>query len=291
MEWVIAVSILILAALALILVAQYLKEEEENANKPPTVSVPALAERVLNFTAQDPKSEHQSHAEDSPFQPMGPEPPSRSENQAVHPANSEAQARKIKIGTIVFGAFAALSLLVSVINGVVPIFLIEAAAWAVAAFYWQKKKSESEFAKGVLLSLAIVVAVGEIYQVATHDHTNALQNNPYLGTSSEGDPWQKVVPLGSTDSSSSYGSFWKNQSGSNQATPNGNAYLSQIQQMQNQQEDSKIIWLSLAAWLTLLAILIRVEWQIVKLRKELANMHLATDENSNSRKVAGPASN
>jgi hypothetical protein len=73
----------------------------------------------------------------------------------------------IQTGTIVFGAFSAISLVVSIVKGVVPIFLLEAAGWAGAAWYWQSKKTHSETAKGIVILLAIVVAVGELIHIAS----------------------------------------------------------------------------------------------------------------------------
>jgi hypothetical protein len=73
----------------------------------------------------------------------------------------------IQTGTIVFGAFSAISLVVSIVKGVVPIFLLEAAGWAGAAWYWQSKKTHSETAKGIVIALAALVAVGEVIHIAT----------------------------------------------------------------------------------------------------------------------------
>lgn len=73
----------------------------------------------------------------------------------------------IQAGTIIFGAFSAISLLVSIVRGVVPIFLLEAAGWAGAAWYWQSKKTHSETAKGIVIALAALVAVGEVIHIAT----------------------------------------------------------------------------------------------------------------------------
>ncbi len=46
----------------------------------------------------------------------------------------------IRVGTLVFGAFSAISLLVSIVKGLVPIYLLEAAGWAGIAWYWQGKR-------------------------------------------------------------------------------------------------------------------------------------------------------
>jgi hypothetical protein len=73
----------------------------------------------------------------------------------------------VRAGTLVFAAFAAISLLVSIIKGLVPIYLFEAAGWAGAAWYWQNKKTHSEQAKAIVIVLAVLVAIGEVIHVAS----------------------------------------------------------------------------------------------------------------------------
>ena len=72
----------------------------------------------------------------------------------------------IRVGTLVFGAFAAISLLVSIVKGLVPIYLLEAAGWAGVAWYWQAKKTHSDFAKAVVVVIAILVGIGEVVHIA-----------------------------------------------------------------------------------------------------------------------------
>ena len=67
-----------------------------------------------------------------------------------------------KVGTVVFASFAALCLLIFFIRGLIPIYLLEALAWAGAAWFWQKKQVETSFAKGFFVCLAIMVALGEV---------------------------------------------------------------------------------------------------------------------------------
>ncbi len=74
----------------------------------------------------------------------------------------------IRVGTLVFGAFSAISLLVSIVKGLVPIYLLEAAGWAGVAWYWQKKKTHSELAKTIVIVLAVLVAIGEVVHIASH---------------------------------------------------------------------------------------------------------------------------
>ena len=73
----------------------------------------------------------------------------------------------IRVGTLVFGAFSAISLLVSIVKGLVPIYLLEAAGWAGLAWYWQKKKTHSELAKAIVIVLAVLVAIGEVVHIVS----------------------------------------------------------------------------------------------------------------------------
>jgi hypothetical protein len=73
----------------------------------------------------------------------------------------------IRVGTLVFGAFSAISLLVSIIKGLVPIYLLEAVGWAGLAWYWQKKNTHSELAKAIVIVLAVLVAIGEVVHIAS----------------------------------------------------------------------------------------------------------------------------
>ena len=103
----------------------------------------------------------------------------------------------IQTGTIVFGAFSAISLVVSIVKGVVPIFLLEAAGWAGAAWYWQNKKTHSETAKGIVILLAIVVAVGEIIHIAISASTHpapVVSSAPLYPYASPAGESQTAVP-------------------------------------------------------------------------------------------------
>jgi len=83
------------------------------------------------------------------------------------PPHVIATDRTNEIGTYVFGAFSVISLLVSVVKGIVPIYLVESAIWAGAAWYWYSKKSHSELAKAIVLTLATLVVIGEVIQIAS----------------------------------------------------------------------------------------------------------------------------
>jgi ribosomal protein L35AE/L33A len=82
-------------------------------------------------------------------------------NPAVAPSNGSD-----KIGTYVFGAFSAISVLVSIAKGIVPIYLVEAAVWAGAAWYWHRKKTHSELAKAIIIVMAVLIVIGEVVGIA-----------------------------------------------------------------------------------------------------------------------------
>lgn len=71
-------------------------------------------------------------------------------------------ARVSNVGTFVFGAFAVISLLVSMVKGVVPLYLLESGGWAWAAWYWHKKRVKSDIAKLLVFMLGIAVVIGEV---------------------------------------------------------------------------------------------------------------------------------
>lgn len=94
--------------------------------------------------------------------PLNPLPEVEAKNPSVAPSNGSD-----KIGTYVFGAFSVVSVLVSFIKGIVPIYLGEAAIWAACAWYWHRKKTHSDLAKAIVIVLAALVAVGEVIQIAS----------------------------------------------------------------------------------------------------------------------------
>ena len=88
----------------------------------------------------------------------------------------------VRIGTLVFGAFSAISLLVSIIKGIVPIYLLEAAGWAAAAWYWQGKKTHSDVAKAIVIVLAVLVAIGEVVHFASQPDSKStapIRSDPF----------------------------------------------------------------------------------------------------------------
>jgi TPR repeat protein len=97
------------------------------------------------------------------------------------PARNGAPEAGIRIGTWVFGAFSGISLLVSVVKGLVPLYLLEAAGWAGAAWYWQAKKTHSEFAKAVVVVIAILVGIGEVVHIVSQagESNTTASTNPY----------------------------------------------------------------------------------------------------------------
>ena len=106
-------------------------------------------------------------AGEAPPKAVGPEPvvtfPAGQEPEgALSPPNPEkARDGASKVGSIVFGAFAAISLLVAIGKGFVPLYLIESVAWAWAAWYWHTKKVRSRLAEALVIILGVVVTIGE----------------------------------------------------------------------------------------------------------------------------------
>lgn len=98
-----------------------------------------------------------------------------------------------------FAAFSALSLIVSIIKGIVPIYLLESAGWAGLAWYWQRKNTHSEMAKGIVIVFAVVVAVGEAVHIVTQaasgsKHIPSEGHAPvYPGPSADTDPYAKYA--------------------------------------------------------------------------------------------------
>jgi len=93
------------------------------------------------------------------------EPPVTSPATTDAPTVSPPTEPNPNIGTIVFAAFAVLSLVVSFAKGIVPIFIIEAGLWAGLAWYWHRKKPKSQAATAIVLLLALVVTAAEGYLV------------------------------------------------------------------------------------------------------------------------------
>jgi hypothetical protein len=132
------------------------------------------------------------------------------------PTEGVANERSNKIGTYVFGAFSVLALLVSIIKGIVPIYLIESAVWAGAAWYWHSKKTHSELAKAIVIVLAALIAIGEVIQVVRQ--FNKPSTAPaYQST----DPFEKYVVPGGNSSAPDYGAYGtadRSQAGASAAT-------------------------------------------------------------------------
>lgn len=87
-------------------------------------------------------------------------------------AEQKTSQNRIQSGTVVLLTFAVISLIVSVVNGLVPIYLIEAAAWGGLAWYWQSRNEHSEAAKGIVVIAAVIVTIGEVI------HFTAVKQKP-----------------------------------------------------------------------------------------------------------------
>ena len=109
---------------------------------------------------------------------LNPLPEVEDKNPSVAPSNGSD-----KIGTYVLGTFAAISILIFLIKGIVPIYLGEAAIWVACAWYWHRKKTHSDFAKAIVIVIAVLVAVGEVTQIASQfrsDSKRTVANVPNL---------------------------------------------------------------------------------------------------------------
>jgi hypothetical protein len=96
----------------------------------------------------------------------------------TNPPCSTAAKKQLNYGTVIFGAFSALSLLVALAKGIVPLYLGESALWAGFAWYWHKKNPQNETAKAVVLFLAVAVACGEGYMLGTEQSVSPRRSEP-----------------------------------------------------------------------------------------------------------------
>jgi hypothetical protein len=112
------------------------------------------------------------------------------------PPNQNLPEGRIKGGTIVFAVFAVISLIVSLVNGLVPIYLIEAASWGGLAWYWQRRNRHSETAKSIVVILAAIVIIGEVIDITVRHNatrqptplTALLQSNDQPSSASQPTP-------------------------------------------------------------------------------------------------------
>ena len=117
---------------------------------------------------------------DAPSQVVPPATDARA-NQP-EPTKGGATGSAVRAGTLVFGALSVISLVVGLSKGLPPIYLLEAAGWAVAAWYWQKKKTHSEVSQATVIVLAVLVAGGEVIHIAsqTGERFQPISGAPYL---------------------------------------------------------------------------------------------------------------
>jgi TPR repeat protein len=141
--------------------------------------------KPLTVRSPDPAASAQSMTHDFSDQPV--------------PVPSNLGRAAISAGMIAFGAFSAISLLVSIIKGLVPIYLLESAGWAGLAWYWQSKRTHSELAKGMVAILAVLVAVGEAVQIVSQaakgQGSAQTESNAYVypSASSEADQYPNMA--------------------------------------------------------------------------------------------------
>jgi tetratricopeptide (TPR) repeat protein len=142
------------------------------------------------------------------------------------PTESSKADQSNEIGTFVFGAFAVIALVVSIVKGIVPIYLFESAVWAGAAWYWHSKQTHSELAKAIVIVIAALIAIGEVVQVAREF------NKPSTAPASRNaDPFEKYrVPSGS--STTPYSTYVPAANPDQTAAPTGSALGSDIAEIE-----------------------------------------------------------
>jgi hypothetical protein len=120
---------------------------------------------------------------------------------------NEKRESSINYGTLVFGSFSLLSLVVCLVKGVVPIYAVEAAMWGGLAWYWHKKSPRSETATGIVLLLAVGVAAGEGYllgrQSLGSNYTHLTRGSQYKAS-------PETIPTGEALSIGLSNGIWEN---------------------------------------------------------------------------------
>jgi hypothetical protein len=163
--------------------------------------------------------------------PSPEEDPVKEERTEQQAPTTSATDIKNKIGTYVFGAFSVLSLIVAIVKGIVPIYLIESAIWAGAAWYWHRKKTHSELATAIVIVFAGLIAIGEVIQIARQFST--LNAAP---VSKSTDPFEKyAVPSGNSGPSTSPYYGYSTPSGQYQTAPStGSAPATDVAEIEQQ---------------------------------------------------------
>lgn len=135
-----------------------------------------------------------------------PGPTSDVSNVGLGPEKIAPAGNGIQAGTVVLGSFAAISLLVSIVKGLVPIYLLEAVGWAGLAWYWQRKKTHSDIARGVVGTLAVLVAIGEVVHIAMQPDSQPTLAPFAISTS--GNPSATMPQSASPPSNGLAGTYW-----------------------------------------------------------------------------------
>ena len=107
------------------------------------------------------------------------------------PAKDGVAEPSIRVGTWVFVAFSAISLLVSIVKGIVPIYLLVAAGWGGAAWYWQRKKTHIDVTKAIVIVLAVLVGIGVIVHLVSQSgsKSNTLDDALKYNTTTSSSPF------------------------------------------------------------------------------------------------------
>ena len=82
------------------------------------------------------------------------------------PAMSTPPKPTLNFGTFVFAGFSALSLVVCLAKGIVPIYFVEAALWGALAWFWHKKSPTNQLLNAGIVLLAVIVAAAQGFQIS-----------------------------------------------------------------------------------------------------------------------------
>lgn len=131
--------------------------------------------------------------------------PPQDENPSTTAQVNEANASpsKTNYGTVVFGGFAIVTLIVCAARGFVPIYAVEAAGWGALAWYC-RNKTLTEKANMAVLAVAVLVAALEGYSLGRSDtghffgsqEENVTHNSPTANATSS---YYGMTPVGNTN--------------------------------------------------------------------------------------------
>lgn len=103
------------------------------------------------------------------------------ENDPSQP-NPASALRRYNAATIIFASLAVLSVLVSVVKGVVPLYLLYAAMWAVIAWHWHSKRPANSTALVLYLAVGMAGVAGYFTPHPTKIQSNRIDAKVNTGS-------------------------------------------------------------------------------------------------------------